>query len=229
MNNEKTRETLRKIGVKLIAVSFVILGLTLLIDMSLRPIVETVNAYECRRAVSEVINSAVLAELDREDANYSKLVTLSRNESGEVTAIETNTLNVNRLKTSIAERIEREIGRLPQIDINIPVGTLTGLKLLHGRGFDVGMTVSPLGTANTTITSEFTDAGINQTRHRIVIGIYTEVDAVIPGFSSHVPVSTSIVAAETIIVGKVPDAYTHVISDDHDLVGTLQDYGAVID
>ncbi|MGN0700438.1 MAG: hypothetical protein ACI4J8_05490, partial [Oscillospiraceae bacterium] len=127
MNAEKTRETLRKIGVKLIAVAFVILGLTLLIDMSLRPIVETVNSYECRRAVSEVINSAVLAELDREDANYSKLVTLSHNESGEVTAIETNTLNVNRLKTSIAERIEREIGRLPQIDINIPVGTLTGL------------------------------------------------------------------------------------------------------
>lgn len=229
MNDEKTRVIFRKIGIKLIAAAFVLLGITLLVDISLRPIVETVNAYECRRAVSEVINSAVLAELQREDTDYSGLVTLSRNDSGDITAIETNALNVNKLKTAIAERIEREIGRLPQIDINIPVGTLTGLKLLHGKGFSVGMTVKPLGTANTTITSEFSDAGINQTRHRIMIGIYTEVDAVIPGFSTHVPVSTSIVAAETIIVGKVPDAYTHVISDDHDLVGTLQDYGAVID
>ena len=55
------------------------------------------------------------------------------------------------------------------------------------------------------------------------------MDAVIPGFTSRVPVSASIVAAETIIVGKIPDAYTHVVAGDTDLVGLLQDYGAVLD
>lgn len=225
MISQKTRGTLRRLGVKLIAAALVILGATLLIDLSFRPIVETVNAYECHAAVSQVINNAVLAELDREDTDYSKLVTLSTNNDGEVISVETNVVNVNRLKTAIASRIEREVDRLSAIEINIPIGTLTGIQLLHGRGFNVGMTVQPLGCANTTIISEFTEAGINQTRHRIIIEIDAEVDAVIPGYSSRVPVATSIVAAETIIVGRVPDAYTHVISSD-ELAGELQDFGA---
>ena len=65
----------------------------------------------------------------------------------------------------------------------------------------------------------------------VKVGQSVEVtaDAVIPGFTSRVPVSASIVAAETIIVGKIPDAYTHVVAGDTDLVGLLQDYGAVLD
>ena len=90
------------------------------------------------------------------------------------------------------------------------------------------MSVEPLGYATTTIISEFTQAGINQTLHRIVIQIDAEVDAIIPGYSARVPVSTSIVAAETIIVGRVPEAYTHVVTTSEDLVGSLEDYGATL-
>ena len=102
-----------------------------------------------------------------------------------------------------------------------------GLQLLHGKGFNVGMSVTPLGYATTTIISEFTEAGINQTLHRIIIEINADVDAIIPGFETRVPVKTSIVAAETVIVGRVPDAYTHVITQSGELAGTLNDYGAV--
>lgn len=229
MQSQKTRGFLKKLGVKLIAAALLIIGVTLLIDLSFRPLVETVNAYECHAAVTDVINRTVLAELDREDIDYSKLVTLSTNSDGEVISVESNIVGINRLRASVAERIEREIDRMSAISIDIPVGTLTGIQVLHGRGFDIEMNVQPLGCANTYIISEFTEAGINQTRHRIVIEIETEVDAIIPGFCSKVPVSTSIVAAETIIVGRVPDAYTHVVSSDSDLVGLLQDYGAVSD
>ena len=229
MQSQKSRGFLKKLGVKLIAAALVIIGFTLLIDLSFRPLVETVNAYECHAAVTEAINSAVLAELDREDIDYSKLVTLSTNSDGEVISVESNIVGINRLRASVAERIEREIDRMSAISIDIPVGTLTGIQVLHGRGFNIEMTVQPLGCANTYIISEFNEAGINQTRHRIVINIETEVDAIIPGLCSKVPVSTSIVAAETIIVGRIPDAYTHVVSSDSDLVGLLQDYGAVSD
>ena len=39
---------------------------------------------------------------------------------------------------------------------------------------------------------------------------------------------SGIVAAETIIVGRVPDAYTHVITESEELAGTLEDYGAAL-
>ena len=225
MMAEKTRSGLRKLGVKLIAAALILIGLAFIVDLSFRPIVETVNYNECHAAVSAMITRSIAEELEREDADYSSLVTIERDESGSVCSIESNAMNINRLKNNIAARLDRMSG----IDIMIPVGTLTGLQLLHGRGFDVGMTVSPVGYAQTAIVSEFTEAGLNQTRHRIVIHIEVTADAVIPGFTSRVPVSASIVAAETIIVGKIPDAYTHVVAGDTDLVGLLQDYGAVLD
>ena len=218
----------KKLGTKLIALALILLGLFFLADLRFRPIVETVNAYECHSAVTNIIDNAVMAELEREGADYSRLVNLTTNSEGEIISLESNVMSINRLKTGISGRIERELERISAIGIDIPIGTLVGIELLHGRGFSVGMSVEPLGYATTTIISEFTQAGINQTLHRIVIQIDAEVDAIIPGYSARVPVSTSIVAAETIIVGRVPEAYTHVVTTSEDLVGSLEDYGATL-
>lgn len=219
------RTFFRKLGMKLIAVGMVLTGLLVIMDLSFRPIIETVNAYECHEMVSRVINDAVLAELENENADYSKLVNLTTNADGEVISLESNVMNINKLKTRIAQRLEREIERLSEVDIQIPIGTLLGIQLLHGKGFCVGMTVQPMGFATASIISEFSDAGLNQTLHRIVIEINAEVDAIIPGFSTRVPVKTTIVAAETVIVGRVPNAYTHVVASES-LDGYLNDYGA---
>lgn len=219
------RTFFRKLGMKLIAVGMVLTGLLVIMDLSFRPIIETVNAYECHEMVTRVINDAVLAELENENADYSKLVNLTTNADGEVISLESNVMNINKLKTRIAQRLEREIERLSEVDIQIPIGTLLGIQLLHGKGFSVGMTVQPMGFATASIISEFSDAGLNQTLHRIVIEIKAEVDAIIPGFSTRVPVKTTIVAAETVIVGRVPNAYTHVVASES-LDGYLNDYGA---
>lgn len=224
----KSRSILQKLGVKLIALSMIMLGLLFMVDLSLRPVIETMNTLQCHEALSVILNDAVNAELERCGAEYSKFVTLSTNDSGEVISIESNVSNINSLKTNIAARVQREIERISSIDIEIPIGTLLGIQMLHGKGFDVGMSVQPLGTAKTTVISEFNEAGINQTLHRIVIEIDAEVDAVIPGFSSRVPVSTSIVAAETVIVGRVPEAYTHIITATDDIAGLVNDFGAVV-
>lgn len=222
----KRRKFLNKLGLKLIATALILIGLFLIAEASFRPLIEEINAFECHETVSRIINDAVIAELERSGADYASLVTLSLNSDGEVTSVQSNIVNINRLKVNVAERVEREIERLSEVDIKIPIGTLLGLQLLHGKGFTVGMSVVPLGYATTTIISEFSDAGINQTLHRIVIEINADVDALIPGYQTRVPVKTSIVAAETVIVGRVPNAYTHVVTETGDLAGTLNDYGA---
>lgn len=229
MVSDKARRVLRSIGFKLIAVSLILVGLCVILELSFRPVIETVSANECYLAVSEMINTAVSEELSREDISYTKLVELSTNPDGEIIAAQSNVVNINKLKTGITQRLEAELREMGSTDIGIPVGTLSGISLLHGRGFEVGMAIKPIGYPKTTIISEFTEAGINQTRHRIIIEITVDADAVIPGFSSEISVSTSIIAAETIIVGRVPDAFTHVVSGDNDLVGILQDYGATLD
>ena len=221
----KARDFFRKLGIKLIAAGMVSVGILLIIDLSFRDIILTVNAYECHELVSSLINQAVSDELDNESTDYNKLVTLSTNNDGEVISVESNVVNINKLKTGINRRLEREIKRLSSYDVDIPVGTLLGIQLLHGKGFAIGMTVEPVGRASTTIISQFNSVGINQTLHRIVIEINADVDSVIPGYSTRVPIKTSIVAAETVIVGRVPSAYTHVIASE-EIDGYLNDYGA---
>lgn len=224
----KARRFLNRLGLKLIALALILLGVFFTLDLSFRPVVETINAYQCHEAVTRIINNAILSELERGGVEYEKLVTLSSNGDGEIVSVESNIVNINRLKTEVAERIEREMERMSDINIEIPIGTLLGIQLLHGRGFNVGMSVKPFGYTTTSIISEFSEAGINQTLHRIVIEINTNVDAVIPGISTRVPVTTSIIAAETVIVGRVPDAYTHVITESEDLAGEINDFGAVV-
>lgn len=226
MISDKARKTLRSLGYKLIAVSLIVMGFAVLIDLSLQPIIETVNAYECQLILTEMITTAVDEELSREDISYAKLVDLATNSDGEVISVESNVVGINKMKTGISKRLERELDRIQKIEIGIPIGTLSGIQLLHNKGFDIGMTVEPMGYPKTKIISEFSEAGINQTRHRIVIDITIVADAVIPGFSTTVTVNTSIIAAETIIIGRVPDAYTHVVSGDNELVGLLEDYEA---
>lgn len=222
----KRRRLLHKIGLRLIAVAAILIGVFIFIEASFRPIIEKVNSIECHRAVSDIINRVVLEELVNSGADYSALVTLSTNSGGEVTSVQSNIVNINRLKTTVADRVDKEIARLSELEIKIPIGTLSGMKLLHGKGFNVGMSVRPLGFAKTAIISEFSEAGLNQTLHRIVIEITAEVDAVIPGFETRVEVTSTIIAAETVIVGKVPDAYTHVVTDSGDIPGLINDYGA---
>ncbi|MCH5204686.1 MAG: sporulation protein YunB [Oscillospiraceae bacterium] len=224
----KARDFFRRLGIKLIAAGLVAVGVLLLMDLSFRDIIETVNAYECHELVSMILNEAISDELENEETDYNKLVMLSTNNDGEVISIESNVVNINKLKTGIIRRLEREIARLSSYNIEIPVGTLLGIQMLHGKGFNIGMTVKPVGMASATIISEFVSAGINQTLHRIVIEIRTSVDAIIPGFSTRVPVTTTVVAAETVIVGRVPNAYTHVIASDS-ISGYLNDYGAIMD
>lgn len=220
------RSFFKKLGIKLIAAGMVMTGLLVILDLSFRPVIETVNAYKCHELVNRLINDAVSAEIENENAGYSKLVNLTANAEGEIMSLESNVMNINKLKTRIVQRLEREIARLPEVDIQIPIGTLLGIQLLHGKGFGVGMTVQPVGYASASIISEFSEAGLNQTLHRIVIEIDADVDAIIPGYSTRVPVKTTIVAAETVIVGRVPNAYTHVVASES-LDGYLNDYGAV--
>lgn len=226
----KRRAFLNRLGIKLIAVAAILIGVFIFVEASFRPIIEKVNSIECHKAVSDIINRVVLDELEIIGADYSSLVTLSLNSGGDVTSVQSNIVNINRLKTSVTERVEKEIAQLSDVEVKIPIGTLSGLQLLHGKGFCIGMTVKPIGYASTSIISEFSEAGLNQTLHRIVIEITAEVDAVIPGFETRVEVTSQIIAAETVIVGKVPDAYTHVVTGDNgnngDIAGLINDYGA---
>lgn len=55
--------------------------------------------------------------------------------------------------------------------------------------------------------SEFEDAGINQTRHKIILKVSTNVMTIAPFYSSLQNFENDITIAETVIVGNIPETY----------------------
>ena len=75
------------------------------------------------------------------------------------------------------------------------LGALTAAAVLHMRPIVVD--------------HQFSSAGINQTRHRILLDVDVHVSILLPGLTTYTKVSNEISVAETVIVGGVPDTYTY--------------------
>lgn len=215
-----------KLGLRLIAAALVIIVIAVLIDVRVRPIIEKTTAYQSKILATRIINDAVYSELESGDFDYAKLVSVIYGENNSITAIESNMVNINKLKAKITKSVNDELADIDSQDLSISLGTISGFSAFYNQGPLIPVTLRPEGYVETALISAFESAGINQTLHRILVEINVDISAIIPGYTSSAAVKTQFVVAETVIVGSVPEGYTHVISGGEDLMGIINDYGA---
>lgn len=196
-----SRKSVRWKFIIFIALFFVII---LFMQGQLRPIIESITTNQARIMSVDTINSVVADELKKDGVSYSDLVTVQRNDSGEVLAITTNMIKMNELKAVIIQDVQSKLGGDSHKDVGVPIGTLLGSDFLHGRGPDIPLRLTLSGNINADFKSSFESAGINQTKHQIYLNIHTSVYSFIPGFATTTEVDTNFPVAETIIVGEVP-------------------------
>ena len=89
------------------------------------------------------------------------------------------------------------------------IGNLILPELFSGRGPGIPLMVLSISTSDASFRNAFTSAGINQTRHRIILDVDVHVSILLPGLTTYTKVSNEISVAETVIVGGVPDTYTY--------------------
>lgn len=198
------------------------------LDSRIRPIIKTITTYQAKLAATRSINNAVIHVISEEDVVYNSIVTVDKNDVGEVSSLETDMIVMNRLKSLITNKVSEQLILDANNTIRVPIGTLLGGQILSGRGPIVEFKVLPVGYVQTEIYNHFESAGINQTLHQIMLKVTASVTAVIPVYSVTTDVSTNLCIAQTIIVGKVPTAYTDINGEKSDLIGQLNDYGAQI-
>ncbi len=222
--NSRTNKKLRYL--KLAAVCAGLLALFFVTDRQIRPLVEKATTYQAGIYASQAINDAVQQCLAQGDIDYERLVKLTRNAAGDVTSVQTNVLEINRIKTEITGAVLGSVSQLQNQNIRIATGTLSGWHLLYGRGPELRFIIRPAGFVQADVVNVFDSTGINQTRHQIMLRLSTQVTALVPGFSSVSEVATSVVLAETVIVGAVPEYFTRIETPQQELPGLVADYGA---
>ena len=181
-------------------------------DLNLKPVILSMAEAKARVMAVEAVNNAAY-EVMRERIRYSDLIVVAMDDAGRVSMLQADTMRMNELGTRTALVAQRNLDALAATGIRIPIGAATGSRLLAGSGPAITVNLVPMGSVTAEFVSEFTSAGINQTRHRIYLKMNTVVRMVIPSGAGQAQVSAYVPIAESIIVGQVPQTFIETLSD----------------
>lgn len=167
----------------------------------------------CRIAVSDAsdivtvqINNAIAEVMAEQEYGEESFVRFEKNAAGEVTAISSNMARINALSAEILDKV---VGATENrtLRVSIPLGNLTGISLLMGRGPGVPVQILMLTSSRVEFQNNIVTAGINQTKHQINLEVMVDIDILIPWGTESAQVVTQLMIADTVVVGKVPETY----------------------
>ena len=216
------RRALLRVLALLLAVS--LLALTLTATARMRPLLESLATTRVSNTVNRIISEAVNEAIQNGDISYERLISLEKDNEGKITAVHSNMAAFNRLQSQILDIILAKIDQVSARELSIPIGTLTGSALLAGRGPRIRVRMESVGASTARFNNKFESAGINQTKHQIILEVEVSVAILLPGFTTATKVSTAVTVAETVIVGAVPDTYTYFSTTPSTYEEDLKDY-----
>ncbi len=162
---------------------------------------------QVRNATSDLINDSIDKQIENHNIQYDRIVYFEKDLNGRITALKTNMSEVNRLKTDILNLVNDEILALDTTDLGIPIGSLILPEVLSGKGPNIPIRILSIRNSDASFTSNFTEAGINQTLQQLNMQISVDVAVLVLGDTNYFTVSSQVIVAETIIVGQVPDTF----------------------
>lgn len=162
---------------------------------------------QIRNTTSDLINDAIARQIDGGNIQYDRIVYFEKDLNGRITALKTNIGEVNRLKTDTLNVINDEILALDTSDLGVPMGSLFLPEFLSGRGPSIPVQILSIRNSDASFSSNFTQAGINQTLHQLNMSVSVDVSVLVLGQATEFTVNSHVVVAETIIVGDVPDTF----------------------
>lgn len=182
-------------------------------DRKMVPTVQAIGELKAQDIITGVINQSVSRVVGK-GIVYEELVTFQKDEDGNITFMQADTMMLNLISSNITSTIQEQLEKVETKGEGIPLGSIVDSQLLAQYGPKLKFRITPLGTVNVNFGTEFDQSGINQTRHRIFLIINTKVKVIIPFNSNDIEVTTYIPLTEVIIVGKVPINYFNTSKDD---------------
>lgn len=190
----------------------------------MKPLLESLATTQVSNTVTRIVTEAVDDAVRSGEIRYEELTTFEKDNDGKITALYSNMAAFNRLQAGILDVVLARIDQVDAKDLSIPLGTLTGSALLAGRGPSISVRMESVGSSTAWFENEFVSAGINQTKHNIVLNIDVYVSILLPGFTTATLVSNSFTVAETVIVGTVPETYTYFAASPDTYADDAKDY-----
>lgn len=171
------------------------------------PIIIKLSEEKVRAVATSTISTVVGDVMVEDGIAYDSLVNITYSSENTVELIEIDTVEINIIIREITKRVQEEFYSLGEEGLNISLGTFTGIPFFFGYGPDIALRLVPVGTVNTRVNSTFTEAGINQTIHRIYFIVQSNIGMVLPAMTQNFTTELEVLLCESIIVGEIPSVY----------------------
>ena len=177
-----------------------------LLERRMHAVRDELAAFTAKNQAAGAILNGVEETIRQAQLYYADIVTITRDAEGNITSLETDTARLNTVSNAVNRNVDAHINTIKSYPVRFPLSSLSGDEFLSGIGPDVTFYVTLTGTTSTTFANTFDAAGMNQTRHRIVLEIEVSAYVIFGGSVTRHTVRNEVCIAENIIVGITPDA-----------------------
>ena len=181
----------------LLTVVLLIIGVTVFCEVHLsdfRP--EYIRIQAEILSVNSVCD-AVNNTLDKLNYSYSDIAKINCDKNG----------NVQSIKADITKAVQKEIAKVYDNEIEIPLGAFTNITILSNVGPCIPVNFNLTGSFSSEVISTFEQAGINQTIHHIKLLLTSKIMTTSLDYSGKITFTTDFEIAQSVIVGNIPSGY----------------------
>ena len=205
MNRLKRRR--RKLAA--LALLFLLVGNVVLLQVRIAPMLRKLAENQVVNAASDAIFRAVSRQLQSGSVDYGRIIGLEKDANGKISALTTDMEQLARLKSEILELLDEEIAAMDDDELSVPVGSLLLPTFFAGRGFSLPVRLIALNSTNADFYSSISSLGINQSVQQIRITFTVSLTFLTPAGISDTDVTSDVLAAQTILLGDVPESYIY--------------------
>ncbi len=186
------------------------LALIAFIMEQLRPTMTVIATAVVTNTITSSINQAISDCVADENVTYGDIITIEKDADGRIIALTGNMTALNSLQTDIMSRVVKAVDGIDNHEFSVPAGNLTGIAIFSGKGLELPVRVISVTYPSMEFKQVFTDAGINQTLHQVMLELTATAEILIPGRTITREIITQVCIAQTVIVGDVPNTYLQV-------------------
>ena len=191
---------------KITVLAVILLLVLASISLFLRDLSTKIAVSDAVDIVTKTVNDSINKVIGQGVYGFDYFVSLVKDDNGDITAITSDMAHINTLSTEILNSVisSTENGT---IEVKIPMGNLSGLNLLMGRGPNVPIDIIMLTSSRVDFRNDIVSSGINQAKYQLILEVTIDIDVLVPWGTESASTVTEVIVADTVIVGKVPETY----------------------
>ena len=204
---QKKREIKRKFLITFLCLFFVFVVCFLYYYFVVKNIVIDFTKSSVNKMVTTSANNAINDIINSRIFDFDAITTIEKDANNKINSLSINSSMTNKISNNLAIKTQEYLNNQIKFGVEIPIGTLSGIFFLNGKGSFLNFSCTPVGEVKCDFNSEFKDTGINQTIHRLFVEVKSKVSVNLPIKTYiHEEIITFLIN-ETIIVGDVPTVY----------------------